>query len=387
MTLDYVLKIQFRVRIIFNLGQKIVTALLIFIAFLLCCSICIAFYCLIIFNLKFERRPSTSFQEPISVIISARNESSNLKRFLPHILKQDYDNFEVIIINHGCEDATEQLINEYSNGKSDLKIINLSTEEFPSKKHALAKGIESSKNEILLFTDADCIPKSEKWLITTNELIQGVDMLLGYGKYARTNSFLNKLIRYDTFHSSVMYFLFAKLGWAYMGVGRNLAYRKNLFQTVGGFESHKSVLSGDDDLFIQEATNIGEINICLDPLHHTISIPADTWKKFFIQKRRHQTAGYNYKPIYLIVLFGLAFSFFGFWLFFVIGIFLSEFIPLLILLFGLKMIFQYFSYWKISKTLGEKDLLSASPILELIVVLYNGLVGLSLLISKQAKWK
>lgn len=90
---------------------------------------------------------------------------------------------------------------------------------------------------------------------------------MGYGAYEKSNGFLNKLIRFDTVWIAVQYFGFALMKKPYMGVGRNLAYRKSLFQNVGGFKTHLDLASGDDDLFISDAANEHNTQICIDPTH------------------------------------------------------------------------------------------------------------------------
>ena len=54
----------------------------------------------------------------------------------------------------------------------------------------------------------------------------GIEVVLGYGAYKKYPGFLNKLIRFETFHTALQYFSYALAGKPYMGVGRNLSYRK-----------------------------------------------------------------------------------------------------------------------------------------------------------------
>ncbi len=99
-------------------------------------------------------------------------------------------------------------------------------------------GILKAKYEYLLFTDADCIPTSNQWIEKISQGFQpGKEIILGYGKYEETNGFLNKIIRYETLLIAWQYFSYAVHGQAYMGVGRNLAYTKNLFQQNKCFHS------------------------------------------------------------------------------------------------------------------------------------------------------
>ena len=79
--------------------------------------------------------------------------------------------------------------------------------------------------------------------------------MLGYGAYEHQKGFLNKIIRFETFIAALQYLSYALNKMAYMGVGRNLAYQKDLFYAFKGFQDHYKVISGDDDLFVNQAAN------------------------------------------------------------------------------------------------------------------------------------
>jgi hypothetical protein len=90
-----------------------------------------------------------------------------------------------------------------------------------------------------------------------NTYDESTEIVLGYGAYHKKKGFLNKLIRWETFHTALQYFSYALAGRPYMGVGRNLSYKKTVFFRHKGFSAHNHVASGDDDLFISTAaTNI-----------------------------------------------------------------------------------------------------------------------------------
>ncbi|MEJ7677682.1 MAG: glycosyltransferase [Segetibacter sp.] len=117
-------------------------------------------------------------------------------------------------------------------------------------------GIRSAKYETLLLTDADCVPASEKWM----QLMQDgykpeTEIVLGYGAYHKNNGLLNKIIRFETFHSALQYLSYALAGIPYMGVGRNLSYRKDVFLRNKGFSAINHIPGGDDDLFINKVAN------------------------------------------------------------------------------------------------------------------------------------
>lgn len=235
---------------------------------------------------------------PVSVVICAKNEQENLSRFLPCVLEQDYPDFEVIVVNDGSTDSTEDILtllkSKYPNLQSTFvpngaKFIN-------SKKFALTLGIRAARHDILLLTDADCRPVSRQWISAmVRDFTDGTDLVLGYGGYTRENTLLNRLIGYDTLTIAMQYMNLALAGHPYMGVGRNMAYRKSLFDKNKGFSSHLNVRSGDDDLFVNEAGRGGNTRVEVSPLSFTESVPQTTLHDWLHQKRRHLTAAPHYR--------------------------------------------------------------------------------------------
>src|SRR5688572_33381892 len=122
----------------------------------------------------------------------------------------------------------------------------------------------------------------------------GVEVVLGYGAYYKRPGMLNKLIRFETFHSALQYFSLALAGLPYMGVGRNLSYKKELFLRNKGFSSINHVLSGDDDLFINQVATKHNVNVVLDQEAFTLSEPKRRFKDWIRQKNRHYSTGKYY---------------------------------------------------------------------------------------------
>lgn len=235
---------------------------------------------------------------PVSVIICARNEAINLKQYLPSILGQDHPDFEVIVVNDCSEDETDMVLAELKTVYPRLKIstINKDPRFLHNKKLAQLIGIKAAKNEILLLTDADCQPESETWLRQmTAPLADGKEIVLGYGGYFRAGGLLNSYIRYDTMFIAMQYTGLAMSGLPYMGVGRNLAYRKDLFMRGNGFSSHYHIPSGDDDLFVNANATAGNTSVVLGSGSFTRSVPATSLKQFIRQKRRHMTTANHYR--------------------------------------------------------------------------------------------
>jgi len=216
------------------------------------------YYWMIFARLAFYKPPEkrSNFTPPVSVVISARNEYHNLKQYLPKILTQNYPDFEVVVVNHASNDESLDYLKELKGKYTHLKIVNIEQDLnfFKGKKFPLSMGIKSAKNDILLLTDADCEPASENWIsgMVNNYQNENIEVLLGYGPYKKGRGLTNKIVRYDTFLVAMQYLSFALTGHPYMGVGRNLSYRRSLFFRNKGFTSHYTIASGDDDLFINK---------------------------------------------------------------------------------------------------------------------------------------
>jgi hypothetical protein len=179
-----------------------------------------------------------------------------------------------------------------------LQIVDLTQEAkmIAGKKFPLSIGIKEAKHEIVLLTDADCVPASDQWIFRMQEAFtNGTEVVLGYGAYHKLPGFLNKAIRFETFHTALQYFGYALAGNPYMGVGRNLAYRKDLFFRNKGFSSINHIPSGDDDLFINRVATSSNTSVVIDPQAFTLSMPKQTWKDWRKQKTRHYTTGKFYK--------------------------------------------------------------------------------------------
>ena len=201
---------------------------------------------------------------PLSVILCARNEADNLRKALPAILEQDYPQFEVIVINDASTDETEDVLEEkyphlYHSFTPD------SARYISHKKLALTLGIKASKYDWLVFTETNCIPASKDWLkLMARNFTSQTQVVLGYSGYDRTKGWLHKRVAFDTLFQSLRYLGLALAGKPYMGIGRNLAYRKELFFKQKGFSSYLNLQRGEDDLFINQIANSSNTRVETD---------------------------------------------------------------------------------------------------------------------------
>lgn len=241
----------------------------------------------------------------VSVIVCARNEEDNLHQHLPKILNQDYPEFEVIVVNHQSTDDSRYILHAFKQEHPRLRVVEIAKNEHLGlgKKLPLSVGIKGAKHEHLILTDADCEPASNQWLkLMAQGFAKGKELVVGYGPYERTKGLLNRLIRFDTAYSAMNYLGSGRIGMGYMSVGRNFGYTKSIYESVDGFKSHYSVLSGDDDLFFQQVAKRGNHTICIDPDSFCYSEAKDTWESWVLQKERHLSASTHYKVIKKLLL-------------------------------------------------------------------------------------
>jgi len=327
---------------------------------------------------------------PVSIIICARNEEKNLQENLSFILEQDYPDFEVIVVNDCSDDDTKFVLQDFSHQYPRLKVVTIAEHERfkHGKKFAVTLGIKAAKNEHLLFTDADCRPASRNWLQLMQRNFTGTtEIVLGYSPYQQTPGFLNKLICFETFYTALNYFSFALAGKPYMGVGRNLAYTKSLFFSAKGFASHMHIMSGDDDLFVNQHANRDNISIEINPESQVWTEPKKTLSSYINQKVRHFGAGKAYRRSHKLMLSFQAISAMGFYLFLIALIVLQAPWWLLVSVFFARMIIQLIIYYPVFNKLSYHNLISWFPFLDFIYYVYILVVNFIALFKKKVRWR
>ena len=327
-------------------------------------------------------------KHPVSVIICARNEAENLRNFLPFVLEQDYPDYEVIVVNDCSEDDSYKLLGAYLEKYPHLKIstINKDTKFTHNKKFAQFIGIKAAKNEILLFTDADCQPESDKWLAgMASHFDDKICFTLGYGGYRREKGLLNRYIRYDTMTIGMQYLGMAICGLPYMGVGRNMAYCRSAFFSNKGFGAHNQLVSGDDDLFVNANAVKSNTRVEFRKGSRTLSVPYSGLADWIIQKKRHLTTAPYYKLRDKLLLTIEPASRIIFYASLIILLSTHTFWEFVLALFGLRFITQIFVFALTGKKLNEKGLVLYSLIFDIFSPLINGAIYISNSLSKPGK--
>ncbi|HSU49054.1 MAG TPA: glycosyltransferase, partial [Segetibacter sp.] len=314
-----------------------------------------------------------SQQQPVSIIICAKDEANNIVRNLPGVLVQSYPtSHEVILVNDNSTDDTKYLIEEFKRTFKHLMPIELTQEAkmIPGKKFPLSMGIKSAKYETLLLTDADCVPASEHWIQLMQDGYRAeTEIVLGYGAYTKYKGILNKIIRFETFHSALQYLSYALAGMPYMGVGRNLSYKKEVFFKNKGFSSINFIPGGDDDLFINKAATKTNTAVVIDPNAHTLSEPKKTWGEWFSQKTRHFSTAKYYQPKHKWMLGLYSATQFLIYPFLILAI-VSFNWWITLIIFAVRLIVQGFIYSKTMKKLNEEDLFPFFFMFELWMCVY-----------------
>lgn len=332
--------------------------------YLFCLTIAVQVFYYLYFFMRFAfYKPAakkTNMEHPVSVVICARDEADNLVKNLPGVLVQDYKTtHEIVLVNDNSTDESKYIIDEFKKSFKNLNHIELTQEakHIPGKKYPLSVGIKSAKYETLLLTDADCVPASENWIqIMQDAYEDNTEIVLGYGAYHKKPGLLNKLIRFETFHSALQYFSYALAGMPYMGVGRNLSYKREVFMRNKGFASLNMIASGDDDLFINQVATKTNTRIEINKQAHTLSEPKTSWAAWIRQKNRHLGTSNFYKPKHKFLL-GL-YSLSLWWIYPLLAIaiiFYSWWIALAV--WGVRFIIQTIIFFSSMKKLNEKDLI------------------------------
>ncbi len=365
---------------------------IVFVGFCTITFIQVCYYLFFFCRLAFYKSQIKNISQthPVSVIICARDEAANIAKNLPGALIQQYrTTHEVIVVNDNSFDESKYILEEYQRTYKQLQLVELKQEArfIPGKKFPLSVGIKTAKHEIVLLTDADCVPASEFWIEKMQQgFTNGIEIILGHGAFHKKKGFFNKLVRWENFHTALQYLSYARAGLTYMGVGRNLSYKKTVFFRHKGFSSHNHVPGGDDDLFINKAATKKNTAIVIDKDAFTLSEPPKTWKQWIQQKNRHYTTSKYYKWIHKFLLGLYAFSHFIFYPLFIASIIFYGWQQALIV-FGIRFIIQGIILYKVMKKLNEKDLFPLYLLFDIWMFFYYLIFSTSLFKKTKNKWK
>lgn len=248
---------------------------------------------------------------PVSVVVCFHNEASRLPRHLPALLDQDYPDFELVAVDDHSTDDSAARVTALARTDRRLRLVRPPQPTRPGKKDALAYGISRARHELILLTDADCSPATRQWITRMTAPLRRddeIELVLGYSPYRRSEAAVNGFQRFETVYTAQQYLGLAKVGIPYMGVGRNLAYRKRLFRRAGGGATYAHLPGGDDDLLVGHYARPGATATVTHPAAWTHSDPASGWQDYLGRKARHASVGLAYPPLAKLMIGGLALS-------------------------------------------------------------------------------
>ena len=322
---------------------------------------------------KNKRRSKTDGEwEPVSIVLCARDAYEYLTELVPALLSQDYPDFEIVIVNDCSDDETEEYLKDLERSEPRIKPVQLKQHLnfFNGKKFPLSMGIKSAQNDLLVLTDCDCMPTNDQWLRSiVNCYGKNTEVVIGYSPFVRKKGLLNYLMRFDAVQNALLYLSAALNGHPYMGIGKNLSYRKELFYRNRGFTSHYTTPVGDDDLFVSQVATKKNTEVLIDPDNAILTTPVSSFRQWTRQKSSRYSTVRQYDAgarLSLSLFYTSQFLFYASFIalialctapaFTIIG---GEmfYIPILVFFFLMRFGTQLIIYHKASKRLGEKGLL------------------------------
>lgn len=329
---------------------------------------------------------------PVSIIICARSEFENLQLLLPQLLEQNYPEFEIIVVDDASWDGTTSYLEELVKTEPRINAVFVTDDMkkyYQGKKLALSLGMKAAKHEHVLLTDADCLPASKDWIKhMMRPYLQNkeTEIVLGFSPYSKDSGFTNLCSRLDSAYTGASYFSYALKQKPYMGVGRNLSYKKSLFFRVKGFASHLHIAPGDDDLFIQDAANKSNTAVCLHPDSFVNTQAKSSFRDWFKQKKRHNFVGKYYKTTHRRSLGFMIITHALLWLTFFANLFVFDSLGWALIIMGLYLLIKWPLMYQVFKKLQQTGLSVWVPVFDFFYLFYNLLFGTVTIFSRQKKW-
>ncbi|MDZ7265068.1 MAG: glycosyltransferase [candidate division KSB1 bacterium] len=342
-------------------------------------------------GLFWPTRTRTSKKYRVSVVVAARNEAQNIGNLLTELQQQTYpaEWYEVIIVDDGSEDRTAEIVDQFARRDARIRLIQVQPDQTPgliAKKKALNQGIQQSTGEIILSTDADCHVQPT-WIETmVSYFTDEVGFVVGFSQLG------NPGYRYSLFEG-LQAVDFLSLMAAAQGCtnfdfplaasGQNLAYRKEAFLSVGGFEKVKNRVSGDDVLLLQLVRKYTPWKIRFASAHSGFNWtkPEKTLRAFLNQRKRWASNG-AFQMRLNIIFFMFIFVTFLMNIIAFVGAPIyfwfthSLLVPLIIL--GAKFLIEFLLTFKGALVYQRTDLLKYFPlwmVLQMPYVIFTGLMG------------
>lgn len=366
--------------------------------YVLCAFVLIQlFYYLFIFTRLAFYGKSTNYESRppgVTILVCALNEKENLMELLPLLDAQEYPEFEVILLDDRSDDGSEEFMRENIHSWKHIRYIRINDEfsHVTPKKYALTVGMKQAKYPLALMTDADCRPDSLHWITSmTSQISNEKDIIIGFSPYEKHPGLLNWFIRCETFYTAVQYLSFSLAGLTYMGVGRNILYKTEVFFANKGFYRHRHIMGGDDDIFLNEVATSRNTAISIEPESFVYSKPKTSWSAWLRQKRRHLAVSQFYRKRNKVMLGILSFSHILIWLVGLValafGILTHDilFLQELGVIVGVRWIIQWILFFIINRKLDRTVEWFSFPLMDFAFFIYYIFFGLFVMTRRKPR--
>jgi len=337
-------------------------------------------------------------REPVSVIVCSRDSLHYLTELIPVLIDQDYPDYEVVIVNNCSTDETQMFLDDLERIEPRVKVVQLRQQLnfFHGKKFPLSMGIKSAQNDLLVFTDPECIPDGNGWLSSVVDSYEkNTEIAIGYCYRKPKKGLADKVMRFIELIDGLNYMSFALMGHPYSADGKCLSYRKTLFYKAKGFTSHYTVSAGDDSLFVNDNAKKGNTTVVIDPDNAIASEPIN-FRTWFLQRSFKSSAIPHYGfltklllsvyPLTQVLFFASFIALLCLKPSFEVAALPVLYIPVLVVLFLLRFVSQTIVLQRASKQLKVQRLAPWFFIGDIAYLLFNPLIVFLGAMGIGSKW-
>lgn len=344
-----------------------------------------------------KRVPREPRPEPhpfVTILVAARNEEQNITVCLNSLLNQDYpaDCFEVLLINDRSTDRTRELAEALAERHPNLVLRNITQDPtgITGKQNAIMLGLREARGEFILNTDADCVVPPTWISRTVAHFGEKVGLVIGMTVMHAKDEKASLFARFQSL--DLCYLLHAAIGTTGWGlpatcIGNNFAYRRKMYDELGGYETIGYCVAEEAALFAAlRKQGTWQVSAAEEPGAHVVTLPEPTLKRHFRQRMRWVVGGkdsvkslmgiLNFILLYHLVLLASPA------LYFVPALRLS-----LVAAIASKIVTDFLVVLQAARRIRRYDLLFAFLPFEIYFIAYSSLIGIASLFAREIEWK